>query len=215
MREVYRRTRPLPSEEWQQYWAFEHINQRGVAIDMPFVQHAATLAAQDAIAINRRLVELTGGAVERVTQAGRLATWMCDMLVEATMREVLIVGTPDNDDDDAELELSLTRDRVERVLAMLDVKRTNGGLSPNEVKAHEAATLRVYGAGAAPKKFARLKAQQLDGMLRGQYRFAGAYQTGRLSSKGAQISESGPGRTRRGWRCRGPARQCDYRRLQL
>src|SRR5262249_18838057 len=96
MREVYRRTRPLPMEEWQQYWAFEHINQRGVAIDMPFVHHAATLAAQDAIAINRRLVELTGGAVERVTQAGRLATWMCDMLVEATMREVLIVGTPDD-----------------------------------------------------------------------------------------------------------------------
>src|SRR5215472_470639 len=37
MREVYRRTRPLPSEEWRQYWAFEHINRRGVAIDMPFV----------------------------------------------------------------------------------------------------------------------------------------------------------------------------------
>ena len=109
---------------------------------MPFVQHAATLAAQDAIAINRRLVELTGGAVERVTQAGRLATWMCDMLVEAPMREVLIVGTSD-DDDDAELELSLTRDRVERVLAMLDAKRANGGPSPSEVKAHEAATLRV------------------------------------------------------------------------
>ena len=186
MREVYGRTRPLPSEEWRQYWAFEHINQRGVAIDMPFVQHAATLAAQDAIAINRRLVELTGGAVERVTQAGRLATWMCDMLVEAPMREVLIVGTSD-DDDDAELELSLTRDRVERVLAMLDAKRANGGPSPSEVKAHEAATLRVYGAGAAPKKFARLKAQQLDGMLRGQYRFAGAYQTGRMTSRGAQI----------------------------
>ena len=29
MREVYRRTRPLPCEEWQQYWAFERISQRG------------------------------------------------------------------------------------------------------------------------------------------------------------------------------------------
>ena len=37
MRDVYRRTRPLPREEWQQYWAFEHINRRGVVLDMPFV----------------------------------------------------------------------------------------------------------------------------------------------------------------------------------
>src|SRR5262245_11940156 len=146
MCEVYGRTRPLPIEEWQQYWAFEHINRRGVTLDMPFVRRAAILATQDAVAINRRLVELTDGAVERVTQAARLATWMCDMLIEAAMREVLIVGAP-ADDDDAELELSLTRDRVERVLAMLDAKRANGGLSASEVKAHEAAALRVYGAG--------------------------------------------------------------------
>src|SRR5262249_48908916 len=50
-----------------------------------------------------------------------------------------------------------------------------------------AAALRVFGAGAAPKKFARLEAQQVDGVLRGQYRFAGAYQTGRMTSRGAQI----------------------------
>ena len=30
MREVYRRTRPLPREEWEQFWAFEHVNRRGV-----------------------------------------------------------------------------------------------------------------------------------------------------------------------------------------
>jgi DNA polymerase len=28
MRDVYRRTRPLPVEEWRQYWAFERINRR-------------------------------------------------------------------------------------------------------------------------------------------------------------------------------------------
>jgi hypothetical protein len=60
MRDVYRRTRPLPREEWQQYWAFEHINRRGVAIDVPFVLRAAALAAEDAVAIGRRLAELTG-----------------------------------------------------------------------------------------------------------------------------------------------------------
>ena len=50
MRDVYRRTRPLPRAEWEQYWAFEHINRRGVAVDLPFVRRAAALAAEDAVA---------------------------------------------------------------------------------------------------------------------------------------------------------------------
>ena len=37
MRDVYGKTRPLPRGEWEQYWAFERINRRGVAIDMPYV----------------------------------------------------------------------------------------------------------------------------------------------------------------------------------
>ena len=91
-------------------------------------------------------------------------------------------------DEEAEPpEFSLTRDRVGRVLAMLEAKRANGGLDPAEIKAHEVATLRLYGAGASPKKFARLAEQQVDGVLRGQYRFAGAGQTGRLP-RGARKS---------------------------
>jgi hypothetical protein len=180
MREVYLRTRPLPLEEWRQYWAFEHINRRGVELDLPFVRRAATLAAEDAVANGRRLTELTDKAVTRVTQAQRIATWLHDQLPDAAMREVLMVGIPaDDDDNDVEddeaepQELSLTRARVARVLAMLDAKHANGGLNADETKAREAATLRLYGAGAAPKKFARLEAQQVDGVLRDQYRFSG------------------------------------------
>jgi hypothetical protein len=84
-------------------------------------------------------------------------------------------------------KLSLKRERVERLLAMLDVKRANGGLSAGESKVREAAELRLFGAGASPKKFARLEAQQIDGVLRGQYRFSGGFQTGRISGQGAQI----------------------------
>jgi len=193
MREAYRRTRPLPLEEWQQYWVFEHINRRGVMLDMPYVRRAAALAAEDGVAIGRRLAELTNKAVTRVTQAKKLATWLHDNLADAAMREILMVGVPLEDDvgeDDSEAdppELSLQRDRVARVLAMLEAKHANGGLSPNEARAREAATLRLYGAGAAPRKFHALETQQVDGVLRGQYRFAGAGQTGRMSSRGAQI----------------------------
>src|SRR5262249_60269082 len=51
----------------------------------------------------------------------------------------------------------------------------------------EAAELGLFGAGASPKKFARLAAQQVEGVLRDQYRFSGGFQTGRMSSKSAQI----------------------------
>ena len=100
MRDVYRRTRPLPLTEWQQYWAFERINRRGVMLDMPFVRGAAALAAEDATAIGRRLRELTGGAVTTVGQAKRIATWLHDQLPDAAMREVLTVGAAANDDVD-------------------------------------------------------------------------------------------------------------------
>ena len=192
MREVYRRTRPLPRAEWEQYWAFERINRRGVALDMPYVTRAAALAREDGKAIGRRLVELTDGAVTRVTQAKRIATWLHDNLADAAMREIITIGALADDDaeDDTEenpQEFSLRRDRVARLLAMLDIKHANGGLSAGETKARETAALRLYGAGAAPRKFASLDAQQVDGVLRGQYRFAGAGQTGRMSARGTQI----------------------------
>jgi DNA polymerase len=163
-----------------------------VAVDVPFVHHAAALAAEDAVAIDRLLVELTDGAVSTVGQAQRIAGWLLDQLPDAVMRQTLICGAADEDDDAEEdaadsPELSLKRERIERLLAMLDVKHANGGLSSGEAIACEVATLRLYGAGASPKKFARLAAQQVDGVLRDQYRFAGAGQTGRMSSKGAQV----------------------------
>jgi hypothetical protein len=203
MRDVYRRLRPLPREEWEQYWAFEHVNRRGVAVDVPFILRAAALAAEDAVAINRRLVELTDEAVSTVGQAQRIANWLHDQLPDAAMRQALICGVADEDDgedeDEAEShELSLTRERVERLLAMLDVKRANGGLSNGEAMAREVAALRLYGAGASPKKFARLAGQQVDGVLRDQYRFAGAGQTGRASGRGVN-SKFGARRPRRGW----------------
>ena len=79
---------------------FEHINRRGVAVDMPFVRRAAALAAEDAVAIGRRLAELTDGTVTRVTQAKRLAAWLHDQLTDAAMREVLTLGVPADDDGD-------------------------------------------------------------------------------------------------------------------
>ena len=143
-----------------QYWAFEHINRRGVAVDMPFVRRAAALAAEDAVAIGRRLAELTDGAVSQ-SHAGETNRGLAARSARRRGDARGADGRRSADDDERRRrradELSLTRDRVARVLAMLEAKHANGGLNADETKAREAATLRLYGAGAAPKKFARLE----------------------------------------------------------
>jgi len=68
-------------------------------LDMPFVRGAAALAAEDAVAIGRRLRELTGGVVTTVGQAKRIAAWLHDQLPDAAMRAVLTVGAAADDDD--------------------------------------------------------------------------------------------------------------------
>jgi hypothetical protein len=47
-------------------------------------------------------------------------------------------------------------------------------------------TARQFGGSASPAKFAKMVAQHDDGLLKGQYVFGGAPQTGRFSSKGVQ-----------------------------
>jgi DNA polymerase bacteriophage-type len=194
MRHAYRSTRLLPLKDWREYWCFEHVNRRGVHVDTQFIERAAALAIEDSVAIGHRLVTLTEGAVDRVTKAKKLAGWLYDQISDADMRAALTVDTPDDEedpgddaDDPGPPELSVTRDRVAKILALLETKRANGGLTPAETAAREAAELRIFGAGASPKKFARLACQHHGGLLCDQYRFCGAGQTGRLSSKGAQI----------------------------
>jgi DNA polymerase len=99
MREVYRKTRPLSLEEWQQYWAFEHINRRGVMLDMPFVGPAERLAAEDSKTIGQRLSVLTAGAITSVNQAQRIALWLYNQLPDEAMREVLLAGDAEDEDE--------------------------------------------------------------------------------------------------------------------
>ena len=51
------------------------------------VGDTAALVAKDAIAMGRRLIELTDGAVTSIGQAKRIAAWMHDHLADAAMRE--------------------------------------------------------------------------------------------------------------------------------
>ena len=189
MREVYRRTRPLPMREWAEYRAMEAINQRGIGIDVAFAERAAALAAEDRRAIAKRLNEITSGAVTAVTQVARLANWIYSVLADAEARAIIETGEEDEEDPDAEGEvkaaaLTLQRGQIAKLTAYLVTKREREGLSELEELAFEAATLREFGGSAAPAKFGRLVAQHVGGIIRGQFVFNGAGQTGRASSRG-------------------------------
>lgn len=190
LREVFRRTRPLPMEEWEEYWASERINQRGMAVDLPFVERAAAVADADKQRTNKLLVELTNGKITTVNQSQRIADWLWDHLPYPQVREILTSETvedPDSEDDLIVTKLSVKRDRIERLIAfLLDLDQREGLTDEDEI-ALKICELREFGASAAPLKFRTILQQHNDGRLQGQYVFNGAQQTGRFSAKGVQV----------------------------
>jgi DNA polymerase bacteriophage-type len=187
MRDVFRSTRQLTLAEWREYWAMEAINDRGVCIDVPMVEHATKLAEIDRARSAVELCELTDGAVTTVDQVAKLTAWLLFRLPEEG-KAILTKRVEEIDEETGEItkpaKHQLTRQRIEKLLAYLADPATpycNAGLLAHVLQ------IRRYGGSKTPAKFAKMLAQQVDGRLYGQYVFNGAPQTGRASSRGVQI----------------------------
>lgn len=192
LREVFRHTRPLPMEEWREYWASERINARGMAIDVDFCRKAALVAEADRLRTNRLIAELTEGAIRTVHQHKALADWVWDRLEYSEARDILVSKIEEElGDDEADaievVDLSLERARVERLIAFFQQRRETVGLTNVEETVVRVLELREFGASTTPQKFGKMLEQHDDGYLRGSYVFNGAQQTGRFSSKGVQV----------------------------
>lgn len=196
MREVWRATRPLPFEEWEDYWISERINERGVMIDVEFARRASAVAAAESARINRELVRWTNGQVSKVSQSARIADWIYDRISHSEAREILVKEWDENASTEDGLEsdlkvgkLSLAKDRIEALLAFYaDLEKRNGGLTEAEQLIVDVVTARQFGGSTSPFKFDKMLDQYDtdDDRLKGQYVFNGAAQTGRFSSKGVQ-----------------------------
>lgn len=195
MREVWRATRPLPLEEWKDYWVSEAINSRGVAIDTEFARRAGTLADAEAVRLNKNLFRWTNGQIEKVTQHQRIAEWLYDAIPYAEAREQLVTEWDEDadagDDEKADLKvgkLSVAKNQLEGVAAFFATKeKEDGGLSERDRVIYDVVQARQFGGSSSPFKFHKMVLQQTDDRLRGQYVFSGAQQTGRFSSKGVQV----------------------------
>lgn len=194
MREIYRSTRALPFEEWEDYWVSERINERGTPIDLHFVERAALVAKADSRRIAEQLTRWTNGQITAVTQVQRIAEWVYDRIDDAEARMLMVsewdedASTEDGEEADLKVgKLSLARDRIEKVLLFFEAKKERDGeLSGGDALIVDILTARQFGGSSSPAKFAKMLAQHDGGLLKGQYVFNGAQQTGRFSSKGVQ-----------------------------
>lgn len=188
MRNVYLSTRPLLRREWVEYWASEAINDRGIAVDVPFVERAAAIASANTARTNAALRRLTGGDLRTVTQHVALAEWVYDRVTYAEAREILVKKYAEDDENDLVPDkLSLERSRVEALIVFFEDLDARLGLTDEEWDLLQILQLRQFGASNTPQKFGKMAQQAVDGRLHGQYVWNGASQTGRFSSRGVQI----------------------------
>ena len=193
MREVWRHTRPLPFEEWEDYWVSERINARGAKIDVEFAERASKAAAAEAARLNRELARWTNGHVTAITQVKRIADWVYDRLESSEARGILVKEWQTDDEMDEESaetmkvgKLSLDRGRIEALIAYFDALADERALTETERTIVDVITARQFGGSSSPAKFGKMLAQHDGGRLKGMYVFNGAAQTGRFSSKGIQ-----------------------------
>lgn len=192
LRDIWQATRPLSDQEWEEYFASEIINDRGMPIDVEFAKRAALVAAAQKERANEQIKVLTGGVVTKVTQVKRLAEWVYDNLDgHSEAREAMtkqVREDPESEGDYIVTKLGLSRDRIAQVLAYFnDVEDKHDGLTDLEIAICDALEIRQWDGSTTPGKFGKMLIQQVDGKLKGSYAFNGAPQTGRFSSRGVQV----------------------------
>jgi DNA polymerase len=193
MRDVFFATMPLSRRMWQEYWASERINHRGVAVDLPFVRGAAALAAKLTVKANADIERLTGGKIKTVGQNKALLDWVRHELRHLPEVDRLLTAEYDmEEDEDGErvsvAKYSLGRKLVEALMGYLKAINEKDGLTDAEWTVLQVLEVRLFGAGSTPKKYQKiLNAVDHDGRLKGQFIYGGASATIRYSSKGVQV----------------------------
>ena len=169
MRAISQGLRDLSSDELADYHVNERINDRGVRVDVPLCRAAVRYAREERIDIERRVEELTEGAVRSV-RSPKMRGWVLERLGDEA-RALCVKGEKDSIDKSVRANL----------LAISDPEQ----VPPN---VHEVIQCADDLWASSVAKFERLAdLASDDGRLRGAFVFAGGSATGRASSYGAQV----------------------------
>ncbi len=176
MRAISKAMRPLSEQELADYHINEHINDRGVLLDVPLAKAAIKYASAEKAEIEKLVVELTEGEITSV-RSPKMKKWVMDRVKPQALK---LMETH----KDGELKYSI--DKTVRA-NLLTLAKEN----PDEIPAHVADVIQcaddLWASSVA--KFGRLTslADEDDQRVRGAFVFAGGSATGRASSYGAQV----------------------------
>jgi len=166
MREISTGLRDLSDEELADYHQNERINDRGVLVDVVLARAATRYSKAEAVQIERRVREVTGGEVTSV-RSPKMREWVLERLDEDT-KQLMWTGE----------KYSIDK-TVRANLLQADL--------PDDVREVVESADEIWSSSVA--KFGRMAtlADVDDHRVRGAFVFAGGAATGRASSYGLQV----------------------------
>jgi len=160
---------PLPKRE-QRIWELDQIiNLRGIPVDLKAIDHALAVIEGSKALAEKRLSEITEGAVQTSNQVARLKSWILDQgedlpdLSKDTVEKTLQKDLPDDVREVLEIRQSLSKSSTGKLQAMKDRADEDGRVRGNLLY-HGASTGRWSGAGIQIQNYPRgsLKPEQVE-----------------------------------------------------
>ena len=179
LRDVWNCTRPLDGTEWQEYWDNEHINDRGMPVDLEVAAAAVLYREEEERYTIERITEITDGVITSPTLTKCINDWLFDRLPEA-LSDIMVRDR----DPETGKPTRLSGSKV--VMTQLLEEISAADVAPDD-DVIELLELLQYGRSSSAIKFQKMLDQEVDGRLFGSYVFNGAGQTGRGSSRGTQV----------------------------
>ncbi len=141
---------PLSDEEQEIAWLTDRMNERGVLLDMPLIKAMKRVVEASTMLLDRRMRDVTRGAVDAVTKVADLKAWLAargveaESLAKAAIEDLLAEDLPPECREAVEIRKEAAKSSTAKLDAMLACVRRNGRAS-NQVQYHGAATGRWSG----------------------------------------------------------------------
>jgi DNA polymerase len=170
-RAVSRALRRLTPREREVYLLDQRINDRGVRIDSELVEASAALVAEGVERANRRVSELTGGEVNKITSTTGLASWLTNQGLETeSVAKPAIAALLARDDiatnlrEVMELRADAGRSSVAKLKSMVYARCTDG-MARGLLLYHAASTGRWAGRLIQPQNFPRGEVDKVEDFI--------------------------------------------------
>jgi len=166
--EVDERLPPLSDDERKLWELDQKINDRGVALDVSTIEKIVAVLDVAAGRANARMCELTGGAVNKVTEAGKLVGWLknngvpVDSIAKSEKVDVVdwvnTIGSEEMSDA-VDLRFEAGKNSIAKFRRMLEVV-CDDGRARGLLRYHMASTGRWGGALVQPQNLPRVDQEE-------------------------------------------------------